>query len=173
MREMLRSVLEQAGPALQARVVLLVNHVLSRESAATGRLRAHAGARVRIEAIDEPKWWPMPLAASVRISPAGLFELDQAPDSDEGVALRLRIRTPTLGQLLAALSARPTPEVELDGDAALAADMLWLVENLRWDLEAELAQLVGPMPAHQLVAIGRSIALALRGVLTAFGAERR
>jgi ubiquinone biosynthesis accessory factor UbiJ len=55
--------------------------------------------------------------------------------------------------------------VRIDGEAALAADMHWLADNLRWDIEADLAQVVGPLPARLVMSIGRAGAQALRGVV--------
>jgi ubiquinone biosynthesis protein UbiJ len=171
---MLRSVQMWVLPALQARLVLLVNHVLSREPAATQRLKPHQGRRLRIDVGGTPAWMPALPASLLVITPAGLFELDEAgaavPD------LQLTLALPDPGQALAALAGDLTPTVQIEGDAGLAADVHWLVDNLRWDIEADLAEAVGPAVAHQVVQVGRAVAAALRGLVPAAatsGAERR
>jgi ubiquinone biosynthesis protein UbiJ len=159
---MLRSVPSLVLPALQARLVLLVNHVLLREPAAMDRLRPHAGRRVRVEAEGAPLWLPPLPAGLVMVTPAGLFELDEVaaavPD------LQLRLALPDAAQALAALAGELTPRVQIEGDAGLAADIHWLVDNLRWDVEADLAEAVGPAVAHQVMKAGRAAAAALRGL---------
>jgi ubiquinone biosynthesis protein UbiJ len=55
--------------------------------------------------------------------------------------------------LLAAAGGRPPMEIQ--GDAALAAEVGWLAENLRWDIEDDLARIVGDAPAHQLARVMR------------------
>ncbi len=173
---MLRSVPSLVLPALQARLVLLVNHVLSREPVAMQRLKPHAGRRVRVEAQGAPPWLPALPAALVLVTPAGLFELDDAGAPAAVPDLQLRLTLPDAGQALAALAGELAPRVQIEGDAVLAADIHWLVDNLRWDLEADLAAAVGPAVAHQVMRAGRAVAAALRGLVPeapAAGAERR
>jgi hypothetical protein len=55
--------------------------------------------------------------------------------------------------LLAAAGGRPPMEIQ--GDAALAGEVGWLAENLRWDIEDDLARIVGDAPAHQLARVMR------------------
>jgi ubiquinone biosynthesis protein UbiJ len=52
--------------------------------------------------------------------------------------------------------------MEIRGDAALAAEVGWLAENLRWDVEDDLARIVGELPAHQLAKAARWMADAAR-----------
>ena len=163
-------------PALQARLVLLVNHVLSREPAATQRLKLHQGRRLRVEVGGKPAWMPALPASLLVITPAGLFELDEAGAVAAVPDLQLTLALPGPGQALAALAGDLTPTVKIEGDAGLAADVHGLVDNLRWDIEADLAEAVGPAVAHQVVQVGRAVAAALRGLVpgaATSGAERR
>ena len=57
------------------------------------------------------------------------------------------------------------PPLTIGGDAALATDVQWLVDNLRWDVEADLERLFGPVVARQLGRMGSSLAAALRGLV--------
>ena len=40
--------------------------------------------------------------------------------------------------------------------------MAWLADNLRWDVEEDLARVLGDVPAHALVDAGRRLLQALR-----------
>jgi ubiquinone biosynthesis accessory factor UbiJ len=158
---MLQSVRQLVLPAAQARLLLLVNHVVAREPAAVQRLKAHAGRRLAVALVDQPRWLPALPPMRVTVTPAGLFDSDgdlpeAAPD------LMLRMSMPAPPQLLAALSGGPMPEVHIDGAAAVAADMHWLADNLRWDIEADLAQVVGATPARLAMSFGRAARQALR-----------
>jgi ubiquinone biosynthesis accessory factor UbiJ len=161
---MLQTVRELLLPAAQAQVLLLINHVLSREPAAMQRLRPHAGRRLRVEMVDAPGWLPTLPPMGVAITPAGLFEADTSatsPDAD----LSLRVSMPTPSQWLEMVNGRGAPAVRIDGDAELAADMHWLVEHVRWDIEGDLAQAIGRTPARLVMSVGRAGAGALRRVI--------
>ena len=54
------------------------------------------------------------------------------------------------------------PPVVIDGDASLAADVDWLLKNLRWDVADDLQRLFGPAVAHELHRLGASLARAQR-----------
>lgn len=169
---MWQSVDALVSPAVRAWLVLLANHVVSREDAAMSRLRPHAGARIRIELTDVPLFLPAWPPLGLAVTPAGLFELDDAP-ADGPSDLTLRFAMPDPGRLLAMLSGDAKPDVRLEGDAALAASMNWLVENLRWDIEADVAELVGPAAAHLLAQAGRALVTALRQAVPAPAAPSR
>ena len=62
-----------------------------------------------------------------------------------------------------AINGEPPP-LTIVGDAALASDVQWLVDNVRWDVEADLERLFGPMMARQLGRLGSSLAAGLRGL---------
>ena len=158
---MLQSVRELVLPAAQARLLLLVNHVVSREPAAVQRLKVHAGRRLVVALVDQPAWLPALPPMRATVTPAGLFESDAEPAQVEP-DLTLRMSMPTPPQVLAALSGGPLPEVHIEGAAAVAADMHWLADNLRWDIEADLAQAVGAMPARLAMSVGRAARQALR-----------
>ena len=48
------------------------------------------------------------------------------------------------------------------GDAALATDLNWLFDNLRWDVQDDLARIVGQAPARELARVGAGVAAGLR-----------
>ena len=55
------------------------------------------------------------------------------------------------------------PPVRIDGAVDFASDLQWLADNLRWDIEDDMARVIGDVPAHPLVSVARSAAHALPG----------
>jgi ubiquinone biosynthesis protein UbiJ len=161
---MLQAVRALVEPAALERLTLLLNHVLAAEPVAVQRLRPHAGKRLHIELADWPALLPPPPALVFQVTPAGL--LDRPGDADtpigEAAALQLRVDAANPALLLVTLAAGDRPEVAVQGEAQFAADVHWLVDNLRWDLEADLARLLGPLPARQLAQLGAAVAAGLR-----------
>jgi ubiquinone biosynthesis accessory factor UbiJ len=160
---MLHALHDLLAPAAMARTTLVLNHVLSSEPVATERLRAHAGRRIELQ----PQAWPTLLPPLPRLSfsvtPAGLLDWDgQAAAAPADLTLRFDAGNPAL--LAARALAGETPQVEIDGDAQLAGDVNWLLLNLRWDVEADLERVLGPVAAHQLARLGGALA---RGVKAA------
>jgi ubiquinone biosynthesis accessory factor UbiJ len=143
------------------RVTLLVNHVLAAEPVAMQRLRAHVGRCIRLQAVDWPGLLPALPAAAYRITPAGLLEMcADAAAVEPDLRIDVDMSNPALLALQALAGQRP--RIEVSGDAALAGDVNWLFDNLRWDIEDDLEGLVGPAAAHRLGELGRAIALAVR-----------
>jgi len=137
---------------VQHRVVLLLNHVLMQESAAMQRLVAQRGRVARVQ------WRHFYMA--LQITPAGLFDI--AP---EGMTPDLRLEVTQASPLELAQTALrgERPAVRIDGDVQFAGDIQWLADNLRWDLEEDLARLLGDVPAHTLASVARGAVQALRG----------
>ena len=54
------------------------------------------------------------------------------------------------------------PAVRVEGDVQLAADVNWLVDHLRWDIEEDVARVIGDAPAHALGQAVREAARVLR-----------
>ncbi len=149
--------------ALIERLTLLLNHVLASETAATERLRDHIGRNVRLQFDGWPGLLPPLPEISFRVTPAGLLEWcgsDTAPEPD--LRLRLDVSNPALA-LAQWASSGERPRVDVQGDAQFAADLSWLMDNLRWDVQDDLERLVGQAPAHELARIGSLIAGGLRG----------
>ena len=149
-------------PALLDRALLVVNHVVAAEPAASARLRQHAGRTLRVEWDGAAGPLPLPPPLALRITPAGLFERPEA-GGDAAGGLRLVVELPPPHEALLGWLSGERPRMHVEGDAQVAADIAWLAEHLRWDAEADLARLVGDAPAHELARWGR----ALRGALAA------
>jgi len=126
---------------------LLLNHVISREPVAMARLAVHQGRAIRVQVTGWPGLLPAPPDLLLGITPAGLLErLEHAPE--DALSLGLDASNPAGLALGAFLGQKPA--VQVQGDAALAGDVSWLMDNLRWDVEDDLARLVGAMPARQV-----------------------
>jgi ubiquinone biosynthesis protein UbiJ len=57
------------------------------------------------------------------------------------------------------------PAVKIEGDVMLAAELGWLADNLRWDIEEDLSRLFGDVPAHAMVDAGQRLLARLRTFL--------
>jgi ubiquinone biosynthesis protein UbiJ len=55
--------------------------------------------------------------------------------------------------------------VRIEGDVQLAAEVNWLVDHVRWDIEEDLARILGDAPAHALGQAARRVVDALRQLL--------
>ena len=139
---------------LQRRVVLVLKHVVMQEPEAQQRLLRQKGRIVLAQ------WRQFDMR--LQITPAGLFDLADTAGSpdlvitvDQGSPLDLA-RTAIQGG---------KPAVRIEGDVQLAAEINWMADHLRWDVEEDLARVIGDVPAHTLARVGRSVADAARGVI--------
>ena len=165
---MLHSLNALLAPALAERLTLLINHVLSGEAVATERLRAHSGATLALRLADWPSLLPAPPVLAWRITPAGLLDwCGSAPPPEPHLTVSLDASNPA--QVVARALMGEPPKVQIDGDARLAGDVNWLLENLRWDVAADLERLFGPKLAQPLHQMGRMLATALRSTLKGVG----
>ena len=138
----------------QRRWVLLVNHVLMQEPQAMQRLVRQKGQVVLTQ-------WRN-FTFKVQVTPAGLFDL-APPEAPADLSLVLSETSPL--RLAQVLLQGEKPGVRIEGDVQLAAEMNWLADNVRWDVEEDLSRIVGDAPAHLLMQALRSVYLALRQFL--------
>lgn len=180
---MLQNLHRMLAPPVMERLTLLLNHVLGSEDVATARLLPHAGKTLQIEAAGWPSLLPpLPLLAW-QVTPAGLLEWCGSPAGAETDAaeaaglpppivpqLQLRVAAGNPALLALRVAGGEMPEVEIVGDAAFAADANWLMQNLRWDLAADLERVL-PLPlVAALVRAGegfkRALGAAVQGLAT-------
>lgn len=135
--------------AFERLVLLALNHVLSAESWAQERLRAHRGAHFRVEA--------GPFGLQLAIDQQGRFTV-AGEASIPDVVLTLPSDAPI--RLFLDRDALFS-SVKLSGAADIAETLAFVFRNLRWDAEGDLAALVGDIPARRLVKFGRSLAQSL------------
>lgn len=128
-----------------------LNHLIGSEPWAQDRLRKHAGAQLLIQA------GPI-FSVRLGVDHAGLFHLAVGVDEPD-VRLTLPPDVP-----IRALLDRDNlfSSVKLEGSVDVAESLAFVFRNLEWDIEADLAGLIGDIPAHRLVRIGRSLAGSLR-----------
>ena len=163
---MLEALHDRLAPAALARAVLLANHVLAGEPAATERLRPHAGRVLRVDMQGWPAVLPAWPALQLRLTPAGLLECVESADTAAPAPdLRLEVDASDPVRLAWGLATGERPAVQVSGDAALAADVDWVVTQVRWDIAADLERVLGPAPAQALSGLARALAHALRDLL--------
>ncbi|HUW27938.1 MAG TPA: SCP2 sterol-binding domain-containing protein [Sulfuriferula sp.] len=123
----------------------LLNHLLHGAPWARERLQAWAGKTVSIELF--------PLHFTLAVTAAGTFaaaEASTAPDAH----IQL---TPLQAARLAMKDPAAFRNVAIDGDAQFAAALGSIFRELDWDVEADLARMVGDVVAHRIVRGARSL----------------
>lgn len=136
------------------RLVLLINHVLMQEPQAQARLARRQASVIQVRWAQFELHW--------LITPAGLLE-QADPQRTPDLVLSLDGHTPL--QVLRQVIEGQRPPVQIEGDVQLAAEVAWLADNLRWDIEEDLARVLGDVPAHTLAQAARRLLQALRPLL--------
>jgi ubiquinone biosynthesis protein UbiJ len=138
----------------QRKCVLVLNHVLMQEPQAMERLVRQSGRVVLTQ-------WRS-FTFRLVVTPAGLLDLageDAVPD------LTLVLTEESPFALAQHVIKGDKPPVRVEGDVQLAAEVNWLADNVRWDVEEDLSRIVGDTPAHLLMETGRKMSGALRDFL--------
>ena len=132
------------------RVVLFLNHVISREPEAQNRLARQKGRCIQLQWQDK--------LVQLSPTPAGLFERVNGLPTD----LKLTLTdTSPLGMAAAVLKGEK-PGVHVEGDVQLAAEVNWLIDHVRWDVTEDLSVFLGDAAAHTLMGFGQKAVQALR-----------
>ncbi len=139
---------------IQHRIVLLLNHVLMQEPEAMSRLVRQKGRVV------QASW--MQFGLCLQATPAGLVDLAETAAKPD---LLLTVTEPSPLSLAQAVLSGNKPAVRIEGDVQLAAEINWLVDHVRWDLEEDLSRVMGDAPAHAVGQAARALADALRGLV--------
>ena len=156
-RDFLQSLLGKLQPPkwvvdeLQNRLVIFLNHVLMQEPSAQERLKRQKGKPVRMQWGD----FHLTLAATA----AGLVERPLGNPTPE-LTMTLTQQSPLA--IAQRMMLGDKPEVDVQGDVQLAAEVAWLVDNVRWDVEEDLSRVVGDATAHTIGRFARSAAEAVR-----------
>ena len=136
---------------LQNRLVIFLNHVLMQEPAAQERLKRQKGKPVRMQWGD----FHLTLAATG----AGLVE---RPVGNAAPELTMTLTQHSPLAIAQRMMLGDKPEVDVQGDVQLAAEVAWLVDNVRWDVEEDLSRVVGDATAHTIGRFARGAAQAVR-----------
>lgn len=165
---MLHTLQQFAATAFMQRATLFLNHVLAAENVAVERLRPHRGRCIRLQLTGWPALLPPLPELSFVVTPAGLVEWSGVgPVLPADLELTVDASNPA-GMLVQGISGQ-RPQVAVTGDADFATDVSWLMDNLRWDVQDDLARLVGAGPAHELARIGGVLSAGLREAVSALG----
>jgi ubiquinone biosynthesis protein UbiJ len=132
------------------RIVLLLNHVLQQEPQAMERLVRQKGRVVLSQWRD--------FSFKVVVTPAGLLDV-AVPGAVADLTLTITEASPFA--IAQAVMQGDKPAVRIEGDVQLAAEINWLADNVRWDVEEDLARIMGDAPAHMLMQSGRTVAQAV------------
>jgi ubiquinone biosynthesis accessory factor UbiJ len=139
----------------QHRLVLLLNHVLMQESEATARLARLKSRVVRVQ------WRNFNI--SMAATPAGLLEL--VTDRSKTADLSLHVVDDSPLSLVQTVLAGSNPPIKIEGDVQLAAEINWLADHVRWDIEEDVSRILGDAPAHALVSVAKQIIAGLKSFL--------
>lgn len=133
-----------------------LNHLLRQTPGASEALLRHAGMSVRFDLALK--------RFDFRIADDGCFSeaVVDTPDAVIRPTATLVARLPFFGRDALRLA-------DYSGDPALLATLDRVFKQLDWDIEADLAPLIGDIAAHRLHALGRDALAGFRQVASALG----
>lgn len=120
-----------------------LNHVLRQNDWAAEPLRPYAGKTLRF---DLP-----PLSATLTLVDSGEF----VPAIENAVPDATITLTPMAALRRLLKQPLQSGDYRVDGDAALAAGVGKVLQQLEWEYEEDLSRLIGDIPAQQAVSFGR------------------
>lgn len=144
----------------QQKLVLSLNHVLQQEPEAMIRLARHKGRVASIECA--------PIAIKLIATPAGLLDVamvDATPD-----LTMIVIDSAPMNLLQTALRGEK-PALRIEGDIQLAAEVNWLVDHVRWDIEEDMSRVMGDAAAHSVASVLRQAAQTLKSFAASANAK--
>ncbi len=163
----MNTILETFTPIMQKKFVLLLNHLLSTEPIAMERLHRHQGKTILLRPHAFPAllemFMPELPTFAMAITPAGL--LDWRDDKLSNPDLEVTLDASDLMALASTWMDKAQPPLRLIGDAQLATDINWLVENIHWDVSVNLEPAFGPQMAMQIASWGEWLKAGLNGAL--------
>ena len=126
-----------------------LNHLLSQNPGANTLLGVHAGQHVRLDLGFQQ--------LDFAITPDGhlISSFTATPDATLRATSSVLMQLPFLGR-------EALRHADYSGDAALLQTLDKLFREVRWDIEAELAPLVGDIAAHRIATAGKSALHTLR-----------
>ena len=127
--------------------VAALNHLLDAEPWARARLAPFAGETLELRAPPLPALH-FSVAADGRLAAAA---------AGPAASLVIRIGPEALGAAVRG-EEHLLRAVDVSGNAGLAAEVMFLMRHLRWDVEEDLAKVVGDVAAHRLAGMAREVA---------------
>lgn len=114
-----------------------LNHLLAQNPGASTRLSRHAGQHVRIDIGFKQLDFAITADGHLLTSPTA------TPDATLRATSSVLMQLPFLGR-------EALRHADYSGDAALLQTLNTIFREVRWDIEAELAPLLGDMAAHRV-----------------------
>jgi ubiquinone biosynthesis accessory factor UbiJ len=133
-----------AGSLIEPPLAAALNHLLRSASWAREQLKPYAGKAVHFDIA--------PFSATLEIRDNGEVAASAA---EPAASFKL---SPALGLRIAVADASAWREVDASGDMALAREILFIAQNLRWDVEEDLSRVFGDVIAQRLAGAGRALA---------------
>jgi ubiquinone biosynthesis protein UbiJ len=130
---------------IEALILPVLNHLVQQESWAIDRLRPFSGSQFRVVANS--------VNLDICISHMGLFE--PAPNANLSDVV-LTLPSDTFFKLLTNRNALFS-SVKLAGSADLAECLAFVFRNLRFDFEADLASVLGDIPARRIALMAENL----------------
>lgn len=121
-----------------------LNHLLLQTPGAMEGMSQHAGHTVRVDLVIQQ--------LDFRITDTGAWT-ETATDSPDAI---LRV-TPKLLSRLLFFGRDALRDAEYSGDAALLRTLDQVLTSLKWDVEADLAPLMGGIAAHRVNSTGQAL----------------
>ncbi|HEY3327044.1 MAG TPA: SCP2 sterol-binding domain-containing protein [Novimethylophilus sp.] len=126
-------------------VVDALNHLLRQNPWTAEELRAYAGKTVQINL--------PPVAINLTLIDSGEF----VPSPDHaGIDATIAL-TPLAALRFLASRQLDHADLELRGDTEFAAAVGKVLQQLEWEFEEDLSRLIGDIPAHGLVGLGKRV----------------
>ena len=123
----------------------VVNHLLKSASWARERLKPHAGKTARFDLA--------PFSVTLAIRDGGDVA-DAPPAAPADASFKL---TPGVALRVLASDENAWRDVQATGDTVFARDILYVAQNLRWDVEEDLSRVFGDIAAHRMVQSGNDL----------------
>lgn len=140
------------NPAIDA-----LNHLLRQNPWAADRLRLFAGKTIQLNLL------PLGIAATIVDTGQLVPAIDNA-DIDAGITL-----TPSSALRFLANRTLDNTAIRLEGDTDLASAVGKVLQQLEWEYEEDLSRVIGDIPAHQLVGLGKRMMSESRRQLRSLG----
>jgi ubiquinone biosynthesis protein UbiJ len=127
-----------------------INHLLSQESWARDKLRAHSG---KVACFDAEL-----MAVRLKVTSEGMLE---SADAETPLNVTIRIKLSDL-PLIAQNRERAFSYVKVEGDADFANTISQLSQSLRWEAEEDLSKWIGDIAATRIVAGAKGTAESIK-----------
>lgn len=131
---------------LTSLIITTLNHLLQEEPWARDQLRPYANQAIQVT---------LPVGElCINVDADGFFCKGEAATS---IAVKFQIPWPAASAFLLQGKSAALKWVNIEGDAEYANTLAKLAENLRWEVEEDLAKIFGAAPAHTFIqSVGRA-----------------